>query len=561
MDHHAFEPPGETHLGGAAAPQPPAGDDLLDIGGDGEPVYNLDDQPLSKDPALDLEEAAGLTPRDPPASPKGLQERIAELESALADREAQLAALSGRTPLPAPTEAAMMVDQQRQQIERLTAQIAALKLSTDGAEMLRRSQRIAELSEALRRVGGDSDEDQETIDLSQRLGELNVEVGRRRLEAEQAMVAAEAARRQLEITTAGTVAGWADHEKAASREAKIAALEAQVEGLGVELSKQTQLHAQPQEASPAPPADPAKEAALQKRIGELEHALTEARAAAEAPAASTTTRRTSKATAAAAHKDVELRTKHVSQMNEQRQRLATMHAQLKAAEKKMKRRWARPRAAVVVGWMVGGTAMLAGASWMIASHYSPAVISASVDLVAKTPARRSLSAEDSANWQKWHAGMINDPRFHLTLAKRMAERRLDKYDDPEAFSRWLSDDLTVDASHHGRITLTLAGTSKHEVTQFLDILAITLASVSNRQVGNRSDGASAELQGERKVRGRLRFSTLNPVAILDHRRYVAGAIFGVLMSACIVLFRRVHRSLLKKRRIVTDDLLNASLLS
>lgn len=560
MDHHAFDPPGETHSGGPAASDPAADDDL-DFSGDDLPVFNLDDQPRPEDldgaDGMSSIEAPDASPSPAPLSPQGAQERIAALESALADREAQLAALSERPSAPAPSEAVVMVEQQRQQIERLTAQIAALKLTTDVDEVRRRSQRIAELSEALRRVGADSDEAQETIDLNQRLAELNVEVGRMRLEAEQAKVAAEQAHEQLQLQVAGTAAGWTDQALAASREAKIAALQARVDGLEVDLSQRpAPAPAQPQEAPP-PAADPAKEAALQKRIEQLEHALNEARSAPRGPAGPRTTR----AAAPASHKDVELRTKHVSQMNEQRQRLNLMHAQLKAAEKKMKRRWARPHAVVVLGWMVAGTATFAAASWMLASRYFPAVICASVDLVAKTPPGKTLSAEQSAGWQTWHAGMITDSRFQMTLAKRMGERRLDRYDNPKAFSQWLSEDLTVDTSHRGRITLTLAGTSKHEVTQFLDILAITLASVSARQVGNRSDGAPAQVQGQRKERGHLRFATVNPVAIVDHRLSIAGGIFGVLMSACIVLFRRIHRSALKKRRIVTDDLLDTSLFS
>ena len=212
MDHHAFDPPGGD-------------DDLLDSSGDDAPVFNVDDQPLPEDAALDLEGADGRTsieasdasPSPAPLSPQGAQERIAALESALADRDAQLAALSERPSAPAPSEAAVMVEQQRQQIERLTAQIAALKLSTDVGEVRRRSQRIAELSEALRRVGADSDEAQETIDLNQRLGELNVEVGRMRLVAEQAKVAAEQAQEQLQLQVASTAAGWTDQAVAASR--------------------------------------------------------------------------------------------------------------------------------------------------------------------------------------------------------------------------------------------------------------------------------------------------------------------------------------------------------
>ena len=48
MDHHTFDPPGETHSGGPAASDPAADDDL-DFSGDDLPVFNLDDQPRPED--------------------------------------------------------------------------------------------------------------------------------------------------------------------------------------------------------------------------------------------------------------------------------------------------------------------------------------------------------------------------------------------------------------------------------------------------------------------------------------------------------------------------------
>ena len=160
-----------------------------------------------------------------------------------------------------------------------------------------------------------------------------------------------------------------------------------------------------------------------------------------------------------------------------------------------------------------------------------------------------MSEEDTAKWQTWHSALLIDKNFHRTLAKRLADRRLDRYKDPIALARRLRDDLTVDAAQPGVMTLTLAGTDRGEITAILDTLATTFARESSRQAGKRSDGARTVVRGERKEAGRTRYASINPVPIRDKRLLYAGVIFAVGSAIGLGAVMTIGRRLLQAKRI------------
>jgi len=222
---------------------------------------------------------------------------------------------------------------------------------------------------------------------------------------------------------------------------------------------------------------------------------------------------------------------------------------LAAAERKMQHKWARPRAVVTFSWLAVSLAIAAIASGLAANHFFPAIVAASVDVEAEPRSGLPFSEEDAEKWQTWHSALLIDKNFHRTLAKRLADRRLDRYKDPIALARRLRDDLTVDAAQPGVMTLTLAGTDRGEITAILDTLATTFVRESSRQAGKRSDGARTVVRGERKEAGRTRYASINPVPIRDKRLLYAGVIFAVGSTIGLGAVMTIGRRLLRAKRI------------
>ena len=251
--------------------------------------------------------------------------------------------------------------------------------------------------------------------------------------------------------------------------------------------------------------------------------------------------------------DMETHASQMRQFEEERRELAETKRMLGEAERRMMRRWARPRAVVAVGWLTVLGVIAAGASWFAAGRIAPAVVSASVRLEAKDRSPGELSEEAAERWRSWHAQLLHDQGFRQTLAKRMKERRLDAYADPDTLSRRLDGDLALDTDGPESIVLTLAGTDAGEVEYFLDILATTVAAESTRQIRRRTGEAWAVVDGERKVNGRLCYASLNPQPIRDDRLKYAAAIFGPAWVAILLLVGLAYLRLIKAKREFDED--------
>ncbi|MHC4447276.1 MAG: hypothetical protein ACYSXF_05785, partial [Planctomycetota bacterium] len=458
------------------------------------------------------------------------------------------------------SQATAVIEQQKQEIERLTGQVAVLRSSGDAQEMHRRAQRIAELTDALRQARGQTVSDPDVAALEEQVAELNAELGRLRLEAEQAKVSSEEARMQLEVQAASAAAQHVEQAKLTAQEAEIAALTTQVQQMQAQL--QLAQSAPPPPPAPATPQpdDSAQQAlhgqvatqereldAARTRIGQLEQELAQARTAAPAQPPS------SRPAAGKSDDDLQQKAKLMRELAEQRQQMAQQRAYLAAAEKEMVKKWARPKSVVTFGWLVGLSMLVGVVSWIVAGRYFPPTLSASVVLEAKPESRLDFTLEAAANWSAWHAEMLTDRNFVRTLAKRMHERRLTDWNDPEVLAERIVEDVSIDATELGRVTLTAAGSGKVQLTQWLDIVATTMAAESNRQIGKRSDDARAVVLGERREGRHIEYSVLNPGTLRDFRLFIAAPLFCLLMFVTLKGIRRVYRALLGVKRVMQRD--------
>ena len=143
----------------------------------------------------------------------------------------------------------------------------------------------------------------------------------------------------------------------------------------------------------------------------------------------------------------------------------------------------------------------AGASWLAADHFFPALLSASVTMEAEGRQAGPLSDEAAAAWRAWHSEYLQGDSFHTVLAKRMEERRMAAWAVPATLAARLQRDVRIDSSEPDSITIALAGTERDETTAVLDILATTLQAESARHWRGHADGAWAVVKGQREEGG------------------------------------------------------------
>ena len=200
---------------------------------------------------------------------------------------------------------------------------------------------------------------------------------------------------------------------------------------------------------------------------------------------------------------------------------------------------------VTLGWFALLAIVMAGASWLGADHFVPATVSASITFQAKTSSGQPLSSEEAEAWKVWHTELLSDTGFTNTLVQRLADRRLDRFADPEVLRQHLQADLTIDAAQDGLMTVSLAGTDRPQITALLDTLATTLVSESSRRM-SKQGGPHAVVKGGSSKGGRVTYATINPVPIHDVRLKYAAYIFGGLFPVClfliVVIYRRLART-------------------
>lgn len=540
------------------------------------------------------------------------QKQLEQLQTQLEDRSQQLAGshekletaskqlaefaqvLKDQTPqLERGASAVAMVQQQQQQIEHLTQQLAEHTLRSDPEEMQRRDQRIAELTDALRQARGQSGGHQGVAEVEQRNAELTAEVNQLKLDLQNAQLAADEGRRQLQERANDQGAQTIQDASIAENAAKVAALTAEIEQLHAKAAADLKSRLEDQSRQPGSrvaehsKADAALLKKLNARVAELERELEEARAMPAAIAdeseqnefAQKLRQKAERVTAVAEHlrrrrarliklrqlmrqkvasdaggpPSERMRSEEMIKMERERTQLHELRQVLANSEKQLIRRWARPKAVLIIASVVLLAICCAGASWLAADQLFPAHISASVALEARNHAHTAISAQEAEAWRNWHTDLVSDDSFHQTLAKRMAEHRLDQYSDPAKLAKRIKDDVTIDADREGVMIVTLGGTDSDEITAFLDVFTATLVSESNRQMTKRGDNVWATPTGERHEGSQVHYATLNPVPIRDERLAHALPISGGMFVAMLVLIVVAYKKLTKAKRVFDEE--------
>ena len=502
-------------------------------------------------------ERAGSLNREAESKAAALTEQLEELEATVQERSASLDeyrdkfqtaqerigdladTLDEQQPrLEEGAEAIATVQQQRQQIGELTNQLAQYKVASDPDQSRQKDERIEELVEALRQARGQSPGEQSHAEAEARIHELTTENDQLRIEAERAAIETQEALRQLEQH---------DHAGSVDDGEDIVALHQQLEQLERKLAEARAVDLHPSRSGFDHPADGAGNEAQRLRV-ETQHLQRRRGRLARLRRALRARTRPDPLTGP----ETEVDSYDLQDQERQTQQLTELREMLAASEREMIRRWARPWAVVTLGWVAVLAVVVAGASWFFADHFAPATVSSSVTFEARNRSGAPLSIEEAESWRSWHTDLLVDTGFTNTLAKRLADRRLDRYGDPNALRQRFMVDLTIDAVPEGIMTVSLAGTDPQEITALLDALATTFVTESSRRMSKRGDGPHAVVKGGTKEGDRLRYATLNPIPIHDERLQYAGFAFGAAFPACLLLIWVIYRRLALAKSVFDD---------
>ncbi|MCH8314327.1 MAG: hypothetical protein IIA64_00005, partial [Planctomycetes bacterium] len=371
-----------------------------------------------------------------------------------------------------------------------------------------------------------------------RIHELTTENDQLRIEAERAAIETQEALRQLEQH---------DHAGSVDDGEDIVALHQQLEQVERKLAEARAVDLHPSRSGFDHPADGAGNEAQRLRV-EAQHLQRRRVRLARLRRALRARTRPDPVTGP----ETEVDSYDLQDQERQAQQLTELREMLAASEREMIRRWARPWAVVTLGWVAVLAVIVAGASWFLADHFAPATVSSSVTFEAKNRSGAPLSIEEAESWRSWHTDLLVDTGFTNTLAKRLADRRLDRYGDPNALRQRFLADLTIDAVPEGIMTVSLAGTDPQEITALLDALATTFVTESSRRMSKRGDGPHAVVKGGTKEGDRLRYATLNPIPIHDERLQYAGFAFGAAFPACLLLIWVIYRRLALAKSVFDD---------
>ncbi|MHC4908224.1 MAG: coiled-coil domain-containing protein [Planctomycetota bacterium] len=450
------------------------------------------------------------------------------------------------------------VDHQNEEIERLRGQLAESRLAGDTNEMQRRDERIKQLTDALRQARGQSGSKEDTVELDLKVTDLSRDNDELRVELQRIQVEKDELKRQVEaqLEEVGSQAG-----AESAFEVKRVELEVTINDLTARLQladdRIAELEGAVAAADSAGASGPDDQAIREKarRVAEIAAHLkrrqtrlqklrrlvrSSATTATTAPAADTTSK-------GARETEVRLREERAKLMresSEQRMRLKEVHQLLARKEKKMRRRWARPRAVATLGWIVLILVANACAAFLAADHYFPANMVSTASMRAKGAA--TFDAANATEWLTWHQQRLLDDSFHESLASRMRERRIEAYKTPTAAAALVAN-IAVDTAIPGRLTFSLETTDPDQGTLLLELVTTTLATDSRvAHAKLKSEHVAVTENAPTANKGEPRVATVGPFAVNDDRLVFGGAIFvvssGVTLFVIISLYIRLVRS-------------------
>jgi len=234
-----------------------------------------------------------------------------------------------------------------------------------------------------------------------------------------------------------------------------------------------------------------------------------------------------------------------------RAELAAAHQEIQEQRAKTVGRRAASSAAGAVLALIVVVGVLIGLSWVAAEQVHPSVYAATA-IISADSGDRTLTDGAREEWQQYHEGLFEDPRFIETLAEMLKRRGLGALGTPAATQEALAAGFTLASPVDGQLQLEYRGQGSTRTERILDTIAVGVARTANRTRSRRTDGAMSVVSKPAEV-GR------DPIE--SNRLVYAAAIFGGGMCLSLTFGAVVWRRMASAKSTFEHDQQLQALLS
>ncbi len=233
-----------------------------------------------------------------------------------------------------------------------------------------------------------------------------------------------------------------------------------------------------------------------------------------------------------------------------RAKLAALAQQLARAEKKNTSTRARSGAAAAVLYMTATLGVLSMMSWEVSKRVWPGTYIAKA-IVEADIGRRTPKTEDLAAWQKDHADLLSDPRLMEVAAQRMQQRGLTALGSPGELAARMKQDMYVQSSRPGSLTVELRGEGAEKTALVLDTFVTAYKSVSDQARDERTNDIGLNI---------AQAATAGTEPLMDKRLEKAAEVFaGAALAAMLAGLVIWSRMVSVKRKFDQAALVEAAL--
>ncbi len=220
---------------------------------------------------------------------------------------------------------------------------------------------------------------------------------------------------------------------------------------------------------------------------------------------------------------VEAKYRECEQILQAREHVAAASRAIQRAEKQVREKAARTKAANFIAAALGVLALIFVGSWLIAGYFATPTYLARIELVPEVRGR-DMTEEQTVAWRVYHESLLRDPLVTQAAAERMGRRGITTLADPGALRERLAASLRVETPTPGRLILELDGQGHERTRRILETYAAAIVSHANASRERRPDGASTAIAVEAAIVG----EPLN-----DNRPVIAAGLSGGLSLAAI----------------------------
>jgi hypothetical protein len=210
------------------------------------------------------------------------------------------------------------------------------------------------------------------------------------------------------------------------------------------------------------------------------------------------------------------RAREADQVLANRREISKQAAVLAKREERVRALLSRNKTVTTLFYSVASLGIIAVLSWALADQVAPARYAVTAEIRADGRGR-TLSADELAEWQRYHESVLTDPSLMEISAERLGKRGIEELSKPGDVSSMISSDLSSESPEDGRLVLELRGDGAGITRRTLDTYVVSIVSLANGTKDQRVGGAGTKVAVDAAV---------SPDPLVDERPMYAAAIGG-----------------------------------